>query len=121
MDVEPHVELGPIGQWKYPQAFALALAAVVEPPGLGTLAFGVPAVLRVAQREHPFLGPRALLVAPGAAEGGIEPVMIECLPQSLRLHNVGVEVGMADWTDAASNAVLVDMNDQLDPQLAGAA
>src|SRR5262249_11759521 len=49
VDVEPHIELGPVGQWKHPQALALALAAVVEPPGLGTLAFGVPAVLRVAQ------------------------------------------------------------------------
>src|SRR5262245_58386308 len=49
MDVEPDVELGPVGERKHAQALTLALAAVVEPPGLRTLALGVPAMLRVAQ------------------------------------------------------------------------
>ena len=32
----------------------------------------VPLAARVAQRENPLLGARSLLVAPGAAEGGVE-------------------------------------------------
>src|SRR5262249_15209727 len=49
MDVEPDVELGPVGEREDAQALAFALAAVVEPPGLDALALGVPAMLRVAQ------------------------------------------------------------------------
>src|SRR5262249_30983849 len=100
MDVEPDVELGPVREWEDAQALALALAGVVEPPGLDPLALGVPAMLRATQREHALLGARALLVAARAPEGGIEAVQVERLAQRLRLHHVGVQLGaMRDRRD----------------------
>src|SRR5207247_844310 len=41
-DVQPHIELGPVGQRKHAQALALALAGVVERPELRALLPRVP-------------------------------------------------------------------------------
>src|ERR1700687_2043254 len=83
-DVEPHVEFGPIGQRKHPQALSPALAAVIETPGFGALALRIHAVLGVTKRKHPSLGPRAFFAPPRAAECSIESVEIERLPQGMR-------------------------------------
>src|SRR5262249_48336118 len=119
VDIEPHLELGPVGERENAQALALALAAVVEPPRLRALALGVPAMLRVAQREHALLGTRALLVAARTAKGSIEAVQVERLAQGLRLHHVGVQLrAMCDRRDAALEPVRVGMNDEVEPELA---
>src|SRR5262249_34170056 len=121
MDVEPDVELGPVGEREDAQALAFALAAVVEPPGLDALALGVPAMLRVAQRKYALLGARALLVAARAAESGIEAVQVERLAQRLRLHDVGVKLrAVGDWRNAALEPVRVGVNDEVEPELAHA-
>jgi hypothetical protein len=54
-DILPDVELGPVGQGKHPDAFALVLADIVERPQFGTLALRVPAVVGVAEAEDPLL------------------------------------------------------------------
>lgn len=47
--------------------------------------------------------------------------MIECLPQRLRFHDVGVQFRSAcHRIDAASQSVLIDVHDQIDAELAGA-
>ena len=84
VDVVPDVELGPVGEREDADALALVRARVVELPQLGPLALRIPAMLGRAEREDPLLGPRLLLVAPRAAEGGVEAVLVERLLQRLR-------------------------------------
>ena len=121
IDVVPDVELGPIRQRKNADAFAAALAAIIDAPWLGALALRIPQMIGAAKGEHTFLGTRCLLVAAGAAECGIEAIMIERLPQRLRLHHVGMQFRSAGYRiDAASEALFVDMHDQIEAELAGA-
>jgi hypothetical protein len=49
-------------------------------------------VLRAAEREDALLGARLLLVAPRAAEGGVEAVLVQRLLQALGLPQVGVDL-----------------------------
>ena len=82
----------------------------------------VPAVLRVAEREHALLGARLLLVAARAADGGIEAVLVQRLLQALGLHHVGVHGGaVADRADAVRDAVGIDVHAQVDAGLGRAA
>ena len=98
-----------------------ALAAVVEVPELGALHFRVPAVLRGAEREDPLLGPRFLLVAPRAAERGVEAVLVERLLERLGLHDVGVQRrAVGERVDAPLDALRVLVDDQLDAVPLGA-
>src|SRR4029078_2355344 len=79
VDVLPDVELGPVRQREDADRLALVLARVVEAPELRALALRIPAVLRAAEREHALLGARFLLVAAGAAERGVEGVLVQPL------------------------------------------
>ena len=67
---------------------AAADAPVVERPQLGPLRLGVPLAEVVAERQHPLLGPRPLLVAAGAAEGRVEAVLLDGVEQRDRLQPV---------------------------------
>src|SRR5919197_1137146 len=71
-DVLPHIELGPVADRKHAHMLAGVHARVVETPKLGPLVARVPLAELVAKGEHPLLGARLLLVAPGAADGGVE-------------------------------------------------
>src|ERR687898_542754 len=97
-DVLPDVELGPVGQREHPDVLALAVAAVVEGPELGPLVLGVPLAEVVAEAEHALLGPGLLLVAPGAAEHGVEPVLVDRPEQEHCLDAVaaGPRTGVID-------------------------
>ena len=84
----------------------LATRRVEERPQLGTLALGIPAMVGRAVREDALLGAALLLVAPGAADRGIEAVAVERLPQRLRLHDVGVDgAAVDDRADALAQAI----------------
>jgi hypothetical protein len=61
---------------------------VVQRPQLGTLVLRVPLAELVAEAEHPLLGPRLLLVAPGAAEQRVEAVLLHGVEQHRRLDAV---------------------------------
>ena len=76
-DVLPDVELGPVRQREHPDVLALAVPAVVEAPQLGPLVLRVPLAELVAEAEDPLLGPGLLLVAAGAAEHGVEAVLLD--------------------------------------------
>jgi hypothetical protein len=66
-------------QREHPDVLALAVPAVVEAPQLGALVLGVPLAEVVAEAEHPLLGPGLLLVAAGAAERGVEAVLLDAV------------------------------------------
>ena len=80
-DVLPDVELGEVREREGAEVLAGPHAALVELPQLGPLALGVPLTEGVAERQHPFLGPRLVLVAAGPAEGGVEAVLVDGVEQ----------------------------------------
>ena len=53
----------------------------------------IPLAVGVAQREDPLLRARSLLVAPRAAEGGIEVTRLERIEQRLRLERAAAGLG----------------------------
>src|SRR5207249_1324451 len=61
---------------------------VVDAPQLRALVLGVPAAEVVAEAEDALLGPRALLVAPRAPEGGVEAALLDGVQQRRRLQPV---------------------------------
>ncbi len=73
-------------------------AALVELPELGPLALGVPLPEGVAERQHALFGSGLVLVAPGAAEGGVEAVLVDGVEQRGRLQPVarGHRAGVGD-------------------------
>ena len=77
---------------------ALGDARVVQRPQLRALALGLPLAELVAERQHALLGPRALLVAPGAAERRVEAVLGDRVEQRDRLQPVarGARPGLLD-------------------------
>ncbi len=117
VDVLPDVQFGPVGQREHPDALALVDPAVVEVPQFGTLVFRVPAMVAVAEGINPLLGPRALLVAPGAAKSRVEAVLVQSLLQRLGFHHVGVDPrAVGKRVDALAQAVFVDVDDQFQTQ-----
>ena len=70
-------------------------------------------MLRGAEREHALLGTTLLLVAPAAAECGIEAVQVERLAQRLGQHDVGVGGAMRPGLHAGAGPRLVGMDEQL--------
>src|SRR5690606_29809254 len=120
--VMPDVQFGPVRQREHAHALALAHARVVEVPQLRALAARVPAVRRVAEREHALLRTRLLLVAARAADRRVVAASLERLLERQRLHHLGVDAGtMAERTDAVAHAVGIDVHAQLDARLGGAA
>ena len=97
---------------------ALAVAPVVEVPQLRPLVLGVPLAEVVAEAEHPLLGPGLLLVAPGAAEHGVEAVLLDGLEQRDGLEAVaaGPGAGLLDHR-AGVDGVLHAGHDQASAEL----
>ena len=98
VDVLPDVELGPVGEREHAHVLALADPAVVEVPQLGALVLGVPLAELVAEGEDPLLGAGPLLVAAGAAEGGVEAVLVDRVEQRRRLQAVARRRGPVSST-----------------------
>ena len=74
------------------------------------------------EREDTFLGAGFLLVAPRAAESRIETVLVQRLPQPLRLHHVGVDRrAMRERVDVHRQTFGIDVHDQLHTHFGGAA
>ncbi len=89
-DILPDIQLGPVGQREDTHGFTLVDAGVVGAPQLRALVPGVPAMLRIAEREDAFLGAGLLLIAAGASERGIEAILAEGLFEAFGLHDFGV-------------------------------
>ncbi|MCY1437353.1 hypothetical protein D9M71_535110 [compost metagenome] len=89
-------------------------------PELRALLLGVPAVLRGADREHPLLGARLLLVAARAAERRIEAVLVQRLLEALGLPDVGMQGrAVVEGVDPALDALGIDVHQQLQAQALG--
>ena len=72
MDVLPDIHLGPVRKWENTYALSRTDSAVVNIPGLRPLPLRVPLTFGIANRVDALLGARALFVATGSAECGIE-------------------------------------------------
>src|SRR5690606_41367400 len=83
-------------------------AGVEQVPQLGPLPPRVPAVLAVAEGEHALLGARFLLVAAGAADGGVVAAGLPRPLRGRRLYHPGVPAGaLAETADAWTHSVRV--------------
>ena len=113
VDVLPDVDFGPVRERKHADALARPDAAVEQVPELGPLALRVPLALLVAQREDALLGARPFLVAPRAAERGIEVAGLERVEQRPRLQQAAAPL-RADGKRlrAGRNRVGVRVDDQ---------
>src|SRR5204863_3017457 len=70
--------------------------------------------------EDSFLGPAHLLVAPGAAEGDVEPAGVERLPEACGLPHFGVQSrAVIERVDAARLGLRIAVDDQAHPGLCG--
>ena len=103
LDVLPDVHLGPVGDGEDAHVLAAADAAVVERPQLRPLRARLPLAELVAQREDALLGAGLLLVAAGAAEDGVEPVLGDGVQQRRGLQPVARRVARL-----LAHAALVD-------------
>ena len=97
-DVLPDVHLRPVGDGEDAHVLAAAEAAVVERPQLRSLRARLPLAELVAQGEDALLGAGLLLVAPGAAEDGVELVLGDGIQERRRLEPIarGVAGLLAD-------------------------
>src|SRR6185369_3053836 len=86
VDVLPHVELRPVRQRENPDRLAGIDPRIVEVPQLGALIFGIPLTELVTKGEEALLRARLFLVAPRAADGGIEAMVAKAGQQSLRFE-----------------------------------
>src|SRR5262249_56126962 len=80
--------LGPVRDREDADMLALSDARVVEVPQLGTLRARIPLAEVVAEGKDPLLRAAPLLVAPGAADRRIEPVLLDRVEQRGRLQPV---------------------------------
>lgn len=77
-------------------------------------------MLRGTEREHALLGTGLLLVASCPAESRIEAVLVECLLESLGLHDVGVDRrAVGERIDVLLDPFRVDVDDQLHTRFLG--
>ena len=94
---------------------------LIESPQLRPLVPRVPAVRGRSKRKYALLRPALFLVAPRAAEGRIEAVLVERLLERFRLHHVGVDGrSVRERPDAGAQAVLVGVDDQVETEFGGA-
>ena len=109
-------------QREHAQVLARRDARVVEVPQLGPLAPRVPAAEVVAQRDHALLRARPLLVAPRAAEAGVEAVRLDRVQQRRGLQPVarGARPALLDHAPAVDR-LLHRGDEQLLAQLRDAA
>ena len=86
VDVLPHVELRPVRQREDTDRLAGIDPRIVEVPQLGALVLRVPLTELVTEGEEPLLRARLFLVAPRAADGGVEAMVAEAGQESLRFE-----------------------------------
>ncbi len=69
------------------------------------------------EREDALLGAGFFLVAPGAAEGRIKLVLVECLLEPLCFHHIGMDGrAVAERAHAVAYAFLIHMYQKVEPQ-----
>ncbi|MNQ77374.1 hypothetical protein D3C85_922390 [compost metagenome] len=101
LDVLPDIQLGPVRDREHAHVLAAMHAGVEQIPQLGPLGLGVPLAEFVAERKDAFLGARLFLVAPGAADAGVEAEFLDRLQQGYGLRRIA-RIGLAPQDDAAA-------------------
>src|SRR3954462_3474677 len=67
-----------------------------------------------SQREDTFLSSAFLFITSRAPEGSVKSIQIDCLFQSLRLHDVGMySRARTDRANATIDAALVNIHDEV--------
>ncbi len=84
-DVLPDVEFRPVRDRENADVFALETAGVIEIPQLGALILRVPLTELEKKKKNALLGTRLFLVAPGAADTGVETEFFDGFKQRHRL------------------------------------
>src|SRR6185436_14814240 len=93
---------------------------VQQVPELGPLMLGVPLTFGIPEREDALLGTRALLVAPRAAEGGVEVSRLERVEQRLGFQKTTAALcADQERLGAVGNRLVVGVNDQAGADFAG--
>ena len=106
--------LGPARQGKDAEGFAGVAPGVVEVPQLGSLPAWIPLAERVPERAHALLRAGLLLVAAGAADGGIEAVVTQAGEERLGLQEPAAPPGPpVEGAHAVGDRPLVSPDDQL--------
>src|SRR5467141_777819 len=105
-DVLPDVELGPVADREHAHVLALRHSRVVQAPELGSLVLRVPLAELVAEREHALLGARLFLVAPRAADRGVERKLSDRFEQGHRLCSIPAFIEPAQFDRAAADRIL---------------
>ena len=88
---------------------------MVDVPQLGALVLGIPAVRCRAEGEDALFRAALFLVAARAAEGRIEPVLVERLLEPLGLPHVGMQRAVIEGIDPALLGLGVLVDDQVHP------
>src|SRR5260370_291859 len=81
MDVEPDIELGPVGKREDADALARFHSAVKQVPYLGKVVAGFPLSIFSAEGIIPLFCAGAFFVTPGAAKSSIKPAGAERIQQ----------------------------------------
>ena len=92
LDVLPHIHLCPVADRENAEVLAKVHPAVEQVPQLGPLVLRVPLAERVAVGEETFLRARLFLIAPRAAEAGVELVLLDGVEQRGDLQAVAAWV-----------------------------
>ena len=116
----PHVQLGPVRDREHAHVLAAMHAGVEQVPDFRPLGLRIPLAELVAEREDAFLGARLFLVAPSAADAGVEAEFLDRFQQRHRLRGIA-RIGLAPQHHAATlDRILDAAHDQSLAQLGGA-
>src|SRR5262245_48138969 len=119
-DVAPHVQLGPIADWKDPNVFAGMRARIIKMPKLRPLILWIPLAEFVAKRKDPLFGACFLFVAPRPAHARIETELRNRFEQGHRLVHIAALVRGAQHHTPLVDRILYRAHDQLFAQFGGA-
>src|SRR5207249_3570342 len=104
---------------EYPNGFAGLDAAVIEIPQFRPLVLGIPLAVAVAERIDAFLGTGFFLIAPGAAEGCVEPALAEGVQQGGGLQKLAAAGGaQTKWLGTLVDGCAIGVDDQAGPDFA---
>ena len=94
LNVLPHIQFGPVGNWEYAHVLTGVNAGVVQVPKFWALAFRIPLAKAVAERKNTFFGACLFFIAACATHQRIEAKFflgfqqgdtLKCIARSFRV------------------------------------
>ena len=118
MDVVPDVELGPVRQREYANAFARSNARIVQVPYFGSLVLWVPLPRLIAERKNSLFRSRLLFIAPRTAECCIEAMLSQSIQERRSLQQPTASLrSQRDWIRTVPSASFVASDSRSRPSL----